>query len=86
MYCLNSTLKKRLKGKGLLFQPKKGWGVIKVLSEIDENVPDRSRLVEFLNSPYRDKPGYRAGLRCHYVSKGGIIYKYVYSIRYKPRI
>jgi len=59
-------VQKRLKGKGLLFQPKKGWGVIKVLSEIDENVPDRSRLVEFLNSPYRDKPGYRAGLRCHY--------------------
>ena len=63
-----------MKGKGLYFNTRKGYGFIEILSEIDENVPDRSRLVEFLNNPYRGgNPGRKTGLICRYVSKGCII-------------
>ena len=55
--------KKKLKGKGRFFNTKRGYGIIEVISEIDENVPDRRRLIEeVLNNP--EKPG----LYCKYVS------------------
>lgn len=60
----NNSLKKKLKGIGKFFHTKKGFGVIKVISEINENVPDRKRLIdEVLNDPIRDEPG----LTCNYV-------------------
>ena len=68
-YCVrlphsNNSLKKKLKGIGKFFNTKKGFGVINVISEINENVPDRKRLIdEVLNDPIRDKPG----LSCNYV-------------------
>ena len=58
-----NSLKKKLKGKGRFFNTKRGYGIIEVISEIDENVPDRRRLIEeVLNNP--EKPG----LYCKYVS------------------
>ena len=60
----NNSLKKKLKGRGILFHTKRGFGIIEVISEINENVPDRKRLIdEVLNDPNRDQPG----LYCSYV-------------------
>ena len=60
----NNSLKKKLKGRGHFFHTKRGFGIIKVISEINENVPDRKRLIdEVLNDPNRDEPG----LYCSYV-------------------
>ena len=68
-YCVrhrhsNNSLKKKLKGIGQFFHTRKGFGIINVISEINENVPDRKRLIdEVLNDPIRDEPG----LYCNYV-------------------
>ena len=60
----NNSLKKKLKGRGSFFHTRKGFGIIKVTSEINENVPDRKRFIdEALNNPNIDKPG----LYCSYV-------------------
>ena len=55
-----------MKGKGLYFNPRKGYGFIEVLSEIDENVPDRNRLLELLNGETHYN---MAGIMCNAVSK-----------------
>ena len=52
-----------MKGKGKFFNTTKGYGIIDVISEINEDVPDRKRFIdEVLNQTSR-KPG----LYCNYV-------------------
>ena len=52
-----------MKGKGKFFNATKGFGIIDVISEINEDVPDRKRFIdEVLNQTSR-KPG----LYCNHV-------------------
>ena len=64
IFTINSK-KRKVKGRGLYFNTRKGYGFIEVLSEIDENVPDRNRLLEQLKDP---ELGGKAGLMCSAVS------------------